>query len=47
MKTFIAKVRVAGSVEETSVTARSITAAKRLLEQQYGKGKVFNVREQR
>jgi len=45
MKTWIAKVRVGGVVEETTVTARTITAAKRLLEGQYGKGKVFAVRQ--
>jgi hypothetical protein len=47
MKTWIAKVRVGGVVEETTVTARTITAAKRLLEGQYGKGKVFAVRQTR
>jgi len=47
MKTWTAKVRVGGVVEETTVTARTITAAKRLLEGQYGKGKVFAVRQTR
>ena len=47
MKTWIAKVRVGGVVEETTVTARTITAAKRLLEGQYGNGKVFAVRQTR
>lgn len=47
MKTFRAKVRVGGVVEETAVSARNLTAAKRLLEGQYGKGNVFNVRESR
>ena len=45
MKTWTAKVRVGGVVEETTVQARSITAAKRLLEGQYGKGKIFAVRQ--
>ena len=47
MKTWTAKVRVGNVVEETTVQARSITAAKRLLEGQYGRGKVFAVREAR
>jgi len=47
VKTFRAKVRVGGVVEETTVPARNITAAKRLLEGQYGKGNVFAVRETR
>lgn len=47
MKTFKAKVRVDGVVEDTRVQARTLTAAKRLLEGQYGKGKVFAVRESR
>lgn len=45
MKTWAAKVRVGNVVEETQVKARTITAAKRLLEGQYGRGKVFSVRE--
>ncbi len=46
-KTFRAKVRVGGVVEETAVQARSIVAARRLLEGQYGKGNVFAVFEVR
>ena len=45
MKTWKAKVRVGGVVEETTVQARSITAAKRLLEGQYGRGNIFNVQQ--
>ena len=45
MRTWTAKVRVGGVVEETTVQARSITAATRLLEGQSGTGKVFNVRQ--
>ncbi len=47
MRTWRAKVRVGNVVEETTVQARTITAAKRLLEGQYGRGKVFAVREER
>lgn len=46
-KTFRAKVRVGGVVEETTVQARSIVGARRLLEGQYGKGNVFSVLEVR
>lgn len=44
---FRAKVRVGGVVEDTTVRARSIVSAKRLLEGQYGKGNVFAVHEVR
>lgn len=47
MKTFRAKVRVGGVVEDTTVRARSVVAARRLLEGQYGRGKVFAVHEVR
>ncbi len=47
MKTWTAKVRAGGVVEQTSVQARSITAAKRLPESQYGKGNVFAVQQVR
>lgn len=47
MKVFKAKVRVAGVIEETTVQARNIVGARRLLEGQYGKGNVFSVLEVR
>ena len=47
MRTFQAKVRAGGVVNDVIVQARSITSAKRLLEAQYGKGLVFAVRESR
>ena len=47
MKTFTAKVRAGGVVNDTTVQARSLVAAKRLFEGQYGKGNVFAVREVR
>jgi hypothetical protein len=47
MRTWTAKVRVGNVVEETQVQARTITAAKRLLEGQYGRGKVFAVQQVR
>lgn len=47
MRTFSAKVRVGGVVEDTTVRARTLVAAKRLLEGQYGRGNVFAVRRVR
>jgi len=47
VKTFKAKVRVGGVVEDTRVQARSIVGARRLLEGQYGRGNVFGVIELR
>lgn len=47
MKTFKAKVRAGGVVNDTTVQARNLSAAKRLLEGQYGKGNVFAVLELR
>lgn len=43
MKRFRAKVRVAGAVREVQIDANNVVDAKKLLEAQYGKGKVFNV----
>jgi hypothetical protein len=43
MKTFKAKVRVAGAVRDVQIQAKNVFDAKKLLEAQYGKGKVFSV----
>ena len=43
MKKFKAQVRVANLVTTVNIDAPNIVAAKKLLEAQYGKGKVFGV----
>lgn len=43
MKRFRGKVRVAGAVRDVVIDARNVVDAKKLLEAQYGKGKVFSV----
>ena len=43
MKTFRAKVRAGGVVAETTIQAKNLTHAKKLLEAQYGRSNVFSV----
>jgi len=47
VKTFRAKIRAGGVVNDATVQARNPAAARRLLEAQYGRGNVFAVMEVR